>query len=102
MPRVFTEPRPYRLFRVPNLANPSLFIFSLTSTTSSLCHCRPSSRLRPLLPSITDCASVHEASVTDIAPPLNNTRKATRFRHRRALRYALHRASVAPLRHGPP
>jgi len=98
MPRVFTELRPYRLFRVPNLANPSLFIFSLANAASSLHHRRPPSRLRPLLLFIVDCASVHDVSVAGIAPPPNNTWKATKFHHRRALR----RASIAPFRHSPP
>ena len=83
---VFTEPRSYCLFRVPNLANPSLFIFSLANAAFSLRHCRPPSRLCPPLPSIADCVSDHEANVTGIASPPNSTRKATILRHRHALR----------------
>ncbi|QCD78537.1 hypothetical protein DEO72_LG1g2173 [Vigna unguiculata] len=80
--------------------------------------------IRPLLPSIADCASVHEVRVAGLALPPNNRRKGSRFRHRPALvaasvapsvvptsrspsvapslHRALRRASVAPLRHGPP
>ena len=63
----------------------------------------PSVTICPLLPSIANYASVHEASVAGLAPPPNNRRKGSRFRHRRAtvvpsLRPLSHhrRATVAP------
>ncbi|QCD78671.1 hypothetical protein DEO72_LG1g2307 [Vigna unguiculata] len=42
----------------------------------------------PLLPSIADCASVHEVRVAGLALPPNSRRKGSRFRH--------HRATVPP------
>jgi len=56
--------------------------FSWTQSFA-LRHHRPLSRLHPPLPSLADCASVHEASVADFAPPPNNRRKVSRFHHRR-------------------
>ena len=79
MPRVFTEPRPYPLFRFPNRANPSLFIiFSLAKLSATV----PFVTIRPLLPSIADCASVHEVRVAGLALPPNSRRKGSS--HRRA------------------
>jgi len=46
LPRVFTEPRSYPLFRFSNCANPSLFIiFSLAKLSATTV---PSVRIRPL------------------------------------------------------
>ena len=76
---MFTEPRPYPLFRFPNRANPSLFIiFSLTKLSATV----PSVTIHPPLPSIADCASVHEVRVAGLAPPPNSRRKGSS--HRRA------------------
>ncbi|QCD96031.1 hypothetical protein DEO72_LG6g733 [Vigna unguiculata] len=90
---------------VPKSREP-ITVHHLLSREHSSPACLPS-RLCPLLPSIADCASVHEASIAGLAPPLNSRRKGSKFCHRRAtispslrplsrLHCALLRATVTP------
>ena len=124
MPRVFTEPRPYPLFRFPNRANSSLFIiFSLVNPLRhrALRHDLPfvalhrQLRLRPRSQCRRSCsATEQQAKRKQISPPSRHRRAlvatsiAPPSRHRRAsvapscappscrLCCALFHASVAP------
>jgi len=117
MPQVFTETRPYRLFRFPNRANPSLFIiFSLANALrhralrhDCILRCPPS----PIAPPSTKLASpvllrhrtagekeADSATVTPPSRPHCTLRRASVAPScvppSRRLCCALFRASVAP------